>query len=75
MLDKTRRCSAHLFPGLKSDPANVFALQVGSFQKLAAPDTRRQDGVQISLTKIEITNKKDGKVVATLTSTVSSDGK
>jgi hypothetical protein len=47
---KTLRCAAHSFAGLKSPPATWFPFPVGSFQKLAAPDMCRQDGVQMLLT-------------------------
>jgi hypothetical protein len=47
--------SARFLAALKPDSATlpVLALWVGSSQKLAASSPRRQDGVQISLTKNE----------------------
>src|SRR5262249_9261953 len=47
---KTRPRSAHFLFALQSGCATSLAFQVGSCQKLAASDARRQDGVQISLT-------------------------
>jgi len=50
--DKMRPHSARFLAALKPDSATlpVLALWVGSSQKLAASNSRRQDGVQISLT-------------------------
>src|SRR5262249_32461363 len=49
---KTRPRSAHFLFALQSGCATSLAFQVGSCQKLAASDARRQDGVQISLTQL-----------------------
>src|ERR1700745_1018383 len=49
---KTRLHSAHFLFALQSGCATSLAFQVGPCQKLAASHTRRQDGVQISLTKV-----------------------